>query len=52
MSTRIGRNIKQIRELKNFTQEHFAKKLGMTTSGYSKIERGEVIISIEKLQLF
>lgn len=50
ISFQVGKNIKQLRELKNFTQDYMAKNLGMTTSGYSKIERGEVNVTVEKLQ--
>ena len=33
--------IKQIRELKNFTQEYVATKLNLSIRAYSKIETGE-----------
>ncbi len=46
----IGTKIKKVRELKNFTQEYVAEQVGMTTSGYSRIERGEVRVSIERLE--
>jgi transcriptional regulator with XRE-family HTH domain len=46
----IGHRIRKIRELKNFTQEQVAEKLGMTISGYSRIEREEVSLSIDKLE--
>lgn len=49
-SAPIGRSIRKIRELKNFTQEQVAEQLGMTPSGYSRIERAEVGVSLEKLQ--
>jgi transcriptional regulator with XRE-family HTH domain len=41
--------IKQIRELKNFTQEHVAKQLVLTTRAYSKIESGETQLTINRL---
>ncbi|MFN5148726.1 MAG: helix-turn-helix domain-containing protein [Flavobacteriia bacterium] len=41
--------IKQIRELKNFTQEHVATQLGLTTRAYSKIESGETQLTINRL---
>jgi transcriptional regulator with XRE-family HTH domain len=44
----IGNNIKKIRELKNFTQEYMAMELNMTQAGYSKIERDEVRLSIDR----
>jgi transcriptional regulator with XRE-family HTH domain len=34
--------IKQIRELKNVSQEFVANKLGLSISAYSKIETGEI----------
>ena len=42
-------NIKKIRELKNHTREFVAYELGMSTSGYGKIERGEVDLTISKI---
>lgn len=44
-----GHKIRNIRELKNFTQGYMADKLQMSQSGYSKIEK-ESNISDEKLQ--
>ena len=41
--------IKQIRELKNFTQEHVATHLGLTIRAYSKIESGETQLTINRL---
>ena len=41
--------IKQIRELKNFTQEFVATQLGLTTRAYSKIESGETQLTINRL---
>jgi transcriptional regulator with XRE-family HTH domain len=46
----LGTKIKKVRELKNLTQEHVAEQVGMTTSGYSRIERGEVRVSVERLE--
>jgi transcriptional regulator with XRE-family HTH domain len=42
-------NIKQLRELKNFTQEYMAQQLGLTTRAYSKIETGETQLTINRL---
>lgn len=47
--SRIGRRIRKLRELKNLTQEHLAEELGMSVSGYSRIERDEVKLSSDKL---
>lgn len=49
MST-IGTKIKNIRELKNYTQDYVAKKLEMTQAGYSKIERDETDVPYSKLE--
>ncbi len=42
-------NIKKFRELKNLTRDEVAEKLEMSVSGYSKLERGEVELTINKL---
>jgi len=42
-------NIKSFRELKKITREDISARLGMSVSGYGKIERGEVDISLSKL---
>jgi transcriptional regulator with XRE-family HTH domain len=49
MDQKIYINIKKIRELKNFTRDFVADELEMSTSGYGKIERGEVDLTISKL---
>jgi transcriptional regulator with XRE-family HTH domain len=41
--------LKQLRELKNFTQEYMAQQLGLTTRAYSKIESGETQLTINRL---
>jgi transcriptional regulator with XRE-family HTH domain len=46
----IGSKIKKLRELKNFTQSHMAEELGISQSTYSKIEMGEVDVSMSKLE--
>jgi transcriptional regulator with XRE-family HTH domain len=45
----ITENIKKFRELKNFTREVMADKLEMSLSGYSKLERGDVELTVNKL---
>ncbi len=47
MST--GYKIKKIREFKNLTQEHLAKKLGISQSNYARIENEEIKVSDERL---
>jgi transcriptional regulator with XRE-family HTH domain len=41
--------IKQLRELKNYTQEFMATQLGLSTRAYSKIESGETQLTINRL---
>jgi len=49
MATPIKNKIRNIRELKNYTQEYMAERLGVTQAGYSKIEKGKTSLSYEKL---
>lgn len=49
MDRQIYLNIRRIRELKNLTREFVAAELNMSPSGYGKIERGEVDITISRL---
>lgn len=49
MSESIGKKIKQLRELRNYTQLYMAQNLNMTVGGYGKIERDETDITIGKL---
>ena len=41
--------IKRIREDKNISREEMSKILGISLSGYAKIERGEVDLTIARL---
>lgn len=41
--------IKQIRELKNYTQEYIADRLDLSIRAYSKIESGETQLTINRL---
>ena len=45
----IGNKIKNIRELKNLTQEYLAEKLYISQAAYSKMEKGDNKISQNKL---
>ena len=49
MDPLVYKNIKKIRELKNLTREYVADEVKMSTSGYGKIERGEVDLTVSKL---
>jgi transcriptional regulator with XRE-family HTH domain len=42
-------NIKKFRELKSLTRDEVADKMEMSVSGYSKLERGEVELTLSKL---
>ncbi len=45
----IYTNIRKFRELKSITREWIAGELDMSVSGYSKLERGEVDITLSKI---
>lgn len=47
---KVNEKIRFLRESKNWSQEEMANKLGMSTNGYSKIERGESSLTISKLE--
>jgi transcriptional regulator with XRE-family HTH domain len=47
---RIGEKIKKIRELRNYTQEYVARELEMSLANYSKIERDEIQLTIDRLE--
>jgi transcriptional regulator with XRE-family HTH domain len=49
MNKIVSKNIRTIREMKNLTRDFVAGELEMTYSGYGKIERGEIDISITKI---
>ncbi|MFH6991162.1 helix-turn-helix transcriptional regulator [Flavobacterium sp. FlaQc-48] len=50
MPGKINENIKSIRELKDYTQEYMALRLNITQAGYSKIEKGIIALSCDKLE--
>ena len=47
---KVNEKIKFLRESKHLSQEEMANKLGMSTNGYAKIERGETRLNIPKLE--
>jgi transcriptional regulator with XRE-family HTH domain len=49
MENKVYLNIKKIRELSDYTREYMSAELNMSTSGYGKIERGEVDLTLSKL---
>ena len=47
----LGTKLKALREVENYKQDYVAKILGITQSGYAKIEKGNVSnISLKHLQ--
>lgn len=46
----IGTNIRSLRENRSLTQVELAKKAGMNSNHFSKIERGEVNMSSVKVK--
>lgn len=47
---RICEKIKFMRQLKGWSQEAMAEKLGMSLNGYSNIERGETDLQISRIE--
>lgn len=47
---KVGNKIRLLRESKNLSQENMAEILNMSITGYGKIERDEVNISLERLK--
>lgn len=47
---KINEKIRQLRETHQFSQEEMADKLGMSVTGYGKIERGEVRSNLSRLE--
>jgi len=48
LKTAIG-NIRKFRELKDITREQMAADLGLSVSGYAKLERGEIDVTLSRL---
>ncbi|OBW97290.1 helix-turn-helix domain-containing protein [Gallibacterium anatis] len=46
----IQEKIRKLREQNHWSQEEMAEKMGMSLNGYSKIERGETKLYMEKLE--
>ncbi|MCK6649034.1 MAG: helix-turn-helix transcriptional regulator [Bacteroidia bacterium] len=46
---KLGLKIKKVRELKGYSQEYISTQLGITQNSYSKIERGETKLNVNKL---
>ncbi len=46
----LGTKIRKLRELKGLSQENIATELGMSITGYGKIERNEVNVNVDRLE--
>ncbi|MBK8442567.1 MAG: helix-turn-helix transcriptional regulator [Sphingobacteriales bacterium] len=46
----LGKNIRHLRELRNYTQAYVASQLGISQRAYSKIEQCADNISMKRLQ--
>ncbi|HGO5814684.1 TPA: helix-turn-helix domain-containing protein [Mannheimia haemolytica] len=46
----VNEKIRKLREAKEWSQEQMAEKMHMSLSGYSKIERGETKLYLDKLE--
>jgi transcriptional regulator with XRE-family HTH domain len=46
---RVGRNVRRLRDLKGWTQDELAEKVGNTNRHVGQIERGEVNVTIDYL---
>jgi len=49
MNIKAYENIRKIREMRDLTRDYVAGELKMSTSGYGKIERGEIDLTLSKL---
>lgn len=45
----VYRNIRLLREMRNFSQQHMADEMGLSIGGYGKIERGVSDIKLSQL---
>lgn len=50
LKTTIIRNIKRLREERGLSKEQMAAALAMSTSGYNKVERGSVDVSVSRVE--
>jgi transcriptional regulator with XRE-family HTH domain len=46
---RVGRNVRRLRDLKGWTQDELAERVGNTNRHVGQIERGEVNVTIDYL---
>lgn len=45
----VAGNIRKVRDVRNYTQDYLAAKLGISQNAYSKIELGYSKITLERL---
>lgn len=45
----IGKNIRKVRELRNYTQEYMAEHLGLSQSTYCNLEKGLADIKLSQM---
>jgi transcriptional regulator with XRE-family HTH domain len=50
VNKKLGEKIRQLRLIKGYNQDNVAEELNMSSGNYGKIERGEVALTVEKLQ--
>lgn len=50
LAEKIGEKIKKIREQQGSTQDNIAKKAGLSTNYYARVERGNANATVETLQ--
>lgn len=46
----VHEKIRLVRQLKGWSQEDVANKLGMSPNGYGSIERGETDVNLSRLE--
>ena len=47
----LGIKVKRMRELRNYSQEFVAEKIGVSQSNYARLEKNEIAIIDERLKL-
>lgn len=47
----FGTRIKKVRELRNYSQEYMAERLGISQVSYSRIETGQTRLSLNRFQI-
>ncbi len=47
--TIIGRKIRIVRQLKGYSQEYMAMRLGISQNAYSKLERGKIKLNNQRV---